>query len=94
MNREPTIINLAMAIKDTEYSQVIPNGTTKLLIRSRNSNDIKLSYTDGESGTKFITIPAGSTGKWIEALELNGKTLYMQYADGESADVAEIEIWK
>jgi len=94
MNREPTIINLAMATKDTEYSQVIPEGTTKLQIRSRNMNDIKLAYVEGESDTNFITIPAGSTGKYLENFEMNDKTLYVQFADGAVADVLEIEVWK
>ena len=91
MNREPIIYNLALTDADTEYEQLIPLKTVKVLIRSRDNNEIKLAYTENESGTNYITIPAGSGGKWIEGLELNEKTLYMQ--SPSAGGTVEIEVW-
>jgi len=92
MNREPEIFNLALTTKDTEYSQVIPDGIVKLQISSRLMGTLKIAYVEGETATKYITIPAGSSGKYMAEFELNGKTLYIQ-SDTDN-DVAEIEVWK
>lgn len=92
MYLDPTIYNVALTTQNVEYSQAIPEDAKKILIRSRNASDIKLSYVQGESGTKFVTIPAGSGGKTIENGHWKGTILYMQSPDG--SDVAEIEIWK
>jgi len=92
MNREPTIYNVTLTSADTEYSQLLPQATVKALIRSREGNDIKLAYVEGESGINYITIPAGSGGKYIENIELFEKTLYMQSPD--AGGNVEIEVWK
>jgi len=90
--KDPTIHNVTLTLADTEYSQVILDEASKVLIRSRDNHELKLAYTEGESGTNFITIPAGSGGKWLEGLQLKGKTLYIQ--SPSTGGVVEIEIWK
>ncbi len=90
MNREVTIYNVDLTVADQDYNQPIPDGTVKVLVRSRNGSEIQLWYDDSDE--VYITIPAGSGGKYIEGCELFDKTLYMNSPDG--SDVAEIEVWK
>lgn len=92
MYQRPTIVNLALTDADTEYSYAVPAETKKMLIKSRNTGDIKLAYVSGESGTTYITIPAGTSGKWIQGVNFFDLTLYMQSPVG--SDVAEIEIYQ
>jgi len=53
-----TMFNLTIATADTEQSQALPANTKKFLLKSRSTGIIKLAYTSGESGTKYVTIPA------------------------------------
>lgn len=94
MYQKPIIYNLELTNLNTEYSQVLPVGTRKVLIRGRNGAAIKLAYVSGQSATNYITIPAGSGGKWLEGIQLSDTTLYMQTADDlGTPEVAEIEVW-
>lgn len=90
MYQSATIFNVSLDTADQQYDQLLPNETRKVLIRSRNGGDIKLAYADGMA--TYITIPAGSGGKWLEGVFLRGVTLFMKSALG--SDVAEIEVWK
>lgn len=88
----PTIANTTMTVANTEYSYAVPANTKKVLIKERSgSSAVKLAYTSGQSGTTYITIPAGST-KYLEGAWLTGITLYFQCAD--AGKVIETEIWK
>jgi hypothetical protein len=92
MYQEPTIANVAMASANTEYSYAVPADTRKLTIKLRDSGyDLKLAYTQGQSGTTYILIPAGST-KTIENIYIKGVTLYFQ-TDADT-QVLEVEVWK
>ena len=88
----PVIYNVDMPTANTEYSQVLPSGTKKVLIKLRSGSSLlKLSYTNGESGTKYITIPVGSS-KFLEGVWLSNITLYFQSPD--ASQIAEIEVWQ
>lgn len=86
----PTIYNEVMTDANHEYSKTLPNGAKVVLIQLRGDADLKLAYIEGESGTKYITIPAGDSkvleGEWVSNL-----TLYFQ--SPSAAQVAEIEWW-
>lgn len=85
------IYNVTMTSADTEYSQALDQGTQKFLIKERSGgSDMKLSYTETESGTTYITIPAG-TAKTVDVVNLKDITLYFQSPD--AGKVAEIEVW-
>lgn len=87
----PKIENVAMTSANTEYSYAIPSGVNKILIKLRANNvDLKLSYTSGESGTTYLTIPAGSS-KSIDDIK-GGLTIYFQAAS--ASQTLEVEIWK
>lgn len=89
MYRDPTIYNLDAPIAGTVYSQVIPDGVSKVLIASRELGSVQVSYES--DFTTYITIPASST-KYLENLQLKGKTFY--FKSSETDDTIEIEVWK
>lgn len=84
------IYNVTMTDADTEYGQALPVNTKRYMIQCRGLYDIKLAYTNGESGTTYITIPAGGN-KWDDIMQAGVLTLYFQCA--EAGQVAEIEAW-
>ena len=91
LSMTPTMYNKAMTSADTEYSQALPADTKKVMIKLRSGTAaLKLAYVVSESGTKYITIPIG-TSKWIDTAWLASKTLYFQ--SPSASQVAEIEAW-
>ena len=85
----PSIINLELADANTEYSVSLPENTTGFLVQCRSSYDIKMSFTPGESGSKFLTIKAGQT-YWKE--RLNG-SLILYFQSATASVVVEILFW-
>lgn len=91
MYQKPTIYNLTLTSINTEYSQALPENARKVSIRERSGLvTVKLAYTAGQSGSTYVTIPAG-TQKYLDGFFLSGITLYMQ--SGSVAPVVEIEVW-
>lgn len=88
----PTIANVAMAGATTECSYDIPAGTKRFEIKLRALNALlKLSFTEGASGTTYMTIPYG--GSYIENdVKAGPITLYFQ--SPTASQVAEIKTWK
>ena len=92
MGKTPTIYNKTMTSANTEYSQTLPEGTKKVLIKERSGAAlVKLAYVETESATKFITIPIGAS-KYIEGIWLSDTTLYFQSTS--AGKVLEIEVWQ
>ena len=91
MYQNPKIYNVTMGTANTEYSQLLSDNTRKVLIKLRSgAAALKLSYASGESGSKYMNIPAGSS-KYIEGIYLKGLTLYFQ--SPSASQTAEIEEW-
>ena len=94
---KPTIYNLVLTAKNTEYSQALVGSggyIQKLTVLCRTAADMKLSYTSGESGTKYITIKSGTV--YTERDLIGDITLYLQSPTaGVVAEivVAEIVVW-
>jgi hypothetical protein len=86
---KPTIYNLTLTSANTEYSQSIPEYTSKIMIKCRTSSAIKLSYTSGESGSLYMTIPSGQT-YWDDNIG-TASTIYLQSTS--AGVVAEILCW-
>jgi hypothetical protein len=84
----PTIYNVACASANTEYSQSL-GSVRKFLIRPR-TGTLKVCFTSGQSGTTFITIPAGSTYS-EDLIHPTAITLYFQ--NDTASTVAEIVTW-
>lgn len=87
-----TLYNLVSpGIAGTEFSQALTASTKQLMIRCRQAFDIQFTFTSGESGSKYITIPRNVTYK-VENIDLASATIYMQVPGGTSKDI-EIEEW-
>ena len=84
------IINLTLTNANTEYSAALTQNVSFFEVKCRSLNDLKMSLTSGESGTTYITIPAGSG--WSSRGPIFGtKTIYLQC--GSAGVVAEISEW-
>ena len=61
----------------TEYSVALPNYCEYFLIKCRQEgSELWWTTVSGQSGTKYMTIPAGSF--YWQYAKLTGKTLYFQ----------------
>lgn len=85
----PTIYNVSALVAGTEYSQVLTSSTKMFTIRVRGLANLKLAYISGESGTKYITIPRG-TSRSVGEVNFSG-TLYFQ--TDQPSQIVEIEEW-
>ena len=89
VGRQPILYNKTMTSKDTEYSQDLRSGTTKLLVQCRGQYDVKLAFA-ATSGTNYLTIKAGSV-YYEDIVEGGTRTLYFQC--GTDGQVLEIIGW-
>ena len=80
----------APATPENEFTQVLTNGVKKLMIKCRGNSRIRFTFASGESGTKYITIPAGCTYS-VDNVDLQNKTLYMRC--NTASEIVEIEEW-
>jgi hypothetical protein len=84
-----TITNLTLTSANTEYSYTVPENTFKVQFKCRTSFDVKYSYTSGESGTTYVTLPSGAT-YWDDNINTSS-TIYFQSAT--AGVVMEIQVW-
>jgi hypothetical protein len=85
----PNVLNKTLTLANTEYSQALPAGTRRFTLQARTSHLVQLCYTNGASGTTFISVKAGSS--YSEEHIDSGATLYMQSAN--AGTVVEIIAW-
>jgi len=71
------ITNLSAPTADTEVSLALQTNLKAITIRARTISTVKFSFTSGESGTTFITIPPGASYSQNQ-LGLSSATLYVQ----------------
>lgn len=91
MYQKPTMYNVTLTSANTEYSRSVPEKARKVFIRERSGLvAVKLAYASGQSGSTYLTIPAG-TQKPLENCFLSGVVLYMQ--SGVPGTVVEVEVW-
>lgn len=86
----PQIENIVIAAIDTEQSFAIPNGTKHFRLRTRGRAVLKYSYTSGESGTKYITIPPLYT-EVVDNIDSSGLVIYFQ---ANRIDTVELILWR
>lgn len=88
---DPEIFNVDATLAGTEYSQVLPDHTSAVLLRVRDGNaKLQLSFNPGESGSNFITVGLGNNF-FVSGVDLVGKTIYFQAS--MPGKVVEILIW-
>lgn len=88
LSANPKILSLAMTTSGTEYSQILPAGTLRYTIRSRNNGTIQLAF---ESGGNYITIPMGSAYSEFDIRTVKDLTMYVKST--KNNDVLEILLW-
>lgn len=82
----PTIYNVSAVTAGTEYSQVLPSNTKSFVLKSRGNAKVQLSYTSGQSGTSFLTIPAGAV--YTDENFYTSLTVYFQAnKNGETIEI-------
>lgn len=84
--------NLVLTVAGGEYSYNLPDGVRTFTVQCRTSNDVRMSYDAGGTGTEYITIKAGAAYSPACELYTNGMKLYFQCA--VAGLVVEIEWWK
>lgn len=87
---KPTIYNLVLTTAGTEYSQAIPEFSSKLMVKARSAVDIRLAFGSTETSDLYITIPAGQT--YWDDLVRTCTALYFQDATNDGT-VVEILVW-
>ena len=90
----PTIYNVIAVDPNTEYSQLLPNGTGRFWITPRNSGQsaskLQCSYIAGTTNTIYFTVNAGE--KFLEeGVKLNNRTIYFRASKPNT--VVEIISW-
>ncbi len=90
LGRVPTIGNLTLTNQNTEYSYPLPRGTLKFTVRCRTESNMKIAYTEGDSGLAYINIPAGAD-HFEEKINVTGLYLYLQ--SPTASVVVEIVSW-
>ena len=86
----PTIFNVQASLKNTQYSQTLPNNTTQFSVKARNAAKLQLSYVSGTTNSNFLTITPGTIYE-VEAIKLTGTTIYFQASKDNT--VIEIVTW-
>ena len=84
-----TLYNVAVPTKDVEVSQALNSNTKQFTIRVRGYARLQMAYIVTESGTKFLTIPAGNS-RSVDGLDFSG-TLFFQVS--KDTQIVEIEEW-
>jgi hypothetical protein len=56
----PQVVNIALPLANTEYSYLLNRDVKKFLLQDRGTNDIKLAFKEGESGTNYFTLKGAS----------------------------------
>lgn len=91
----PSIQEIDMPIKDTEYEVVIPKDVKSYTVKTRGNHEFKLAYKSEQVNSaigEFITIPAGSGESEDDLNRVDPFTLYVSCeVDSEKL---EVKIWK
>ena len=85
----PTITNLVVPTAGVEVSHVLQNNLFQVIIRSRVTASLQVSFVLGESGTKFITVPRGAV-LTLNEINFNSRTLYIQSDTVTTVEILEL----
>lgn len=86
----PTITNLSLATANTEVDHTLQTNLKQITIRNRDNGRLQFSFTDGQSGSNYITIPAGATFS-IDGINYSAGTLSIQ--SNKASQTVEILEW-
>jgi len=86
----PSMFNIICLTSGTEYSQLLPNNTTQLQLRARNSAKLQLAWIPGTTATNFLTLIPGNIYT-LENVKLTSKTVY--FTSTKDDTIVEILSW-
>ena len=87
----PTIKNLDMPAKDTEYTYALPANTKRFKIQGRAVGDIKMAFSAWAGTPDYWTIYAGQQDEELGMTAASSVTLYLQSTVNNNT--AEIRTW-
>jgi hypothetical protein len=85
----PYVINLTLTEANTEYSYSLGPYVKKFVIQDRDFDDIKLAFTEGESGSNYFTLKGSAA--YYEDHVFGPITIYMQ--SPKAGTIAELVIY-
>lgn len=83
------ITNLAVSTPNSETSHSLVSNLKKLVFRCRTSASLKFSFTSGDSGTNYVTVPKHCTAEF-DGLDFTGKNLYVQSPEACTVEILEL----
>jgi len=89
----PTVVNITLAVVDTEYYYALPSSTREFRFRCRTLFDTRYSFVTGKVATPtspWLVLQAGSD-YYSDNNDLTDKTIY--FATDEAGTIVELEIW-
>lgn len=87
----PTIVTPTIALANTEQSYALPLGTTRIAVKCRGSVALKFSWTSGQSGTVYETVPVDT--EYTELYLSADCSLTFYYQSPTAGAVVEIQTW-
>lgn len=88
--KNPALSNISIPLANTEVTIVIPAATVRFMIKARGSK-IQFAYTAGNSGTTFVTVPAGCNYSEDLINDTASLTLYVQST--LAGEIVELLTW-
>lgn len=89
----PVIYNVSLTNANTEYSQALPAGTKKFMVKERNGNPFRLAFVTGRVAAPVVPYVNTLSNQvyWEDHMYLTGVTLYL--AAPIAGRVIEILCW-
>jgi hypothetical protein len=86
------VYNVTCTNANTQYSQALPVGTTKILLRARGNGVLKVTYTTGETASKYFSVKQGEVYSDDQVfLESGASTVYFETPT--AGEVVELLAW-
>lgn len=89
----PLILNVPLAVADTEYAVAVPAGTKRFMLKIRDDDSKYLiAYNPGETTSNFVTKARGTTYESYDIDLTTDLTVYIQC--NKASKILEVMIWK
>lgn len=87
----PTITNISIPLLGVEQSHTFSSTTKRFSIKLRDTASLKYSYTLGQSGTNYVTVPVGCELTEDNLALAGSLTIYFQ--TNKNSQTLEIKSW-
>jgi hypothetical protein len=93
LSKTPKIVNTTLASANTEYSFTLPQSTKKFTIQGQDDNLLKISFTEGQSGTTYFSIFDGASHS-EDNLNVSGGGLTIYVQSPDAGAIVECLYWR